>query len=291
LLGWASAGNDPTGAQSVGFGFPTSGLVTVDGSSFGSASASLGLTKLVGGPSFSASYPMWKRNGTAWNARLGDDSADAAITAGATTLSGALTYGGVTLSNSVTGTGSMVLSTSPTFTGTPVGTTAAQATNSTALASTAYVDRVAVQQVVSTITGAVATGTTSIPLDDTIPQNTEGDQYMTLAITPKSATSKLVIQVIWNGSNNTNGVVSGVVALFQDSTANAIAAEYFTLAGQYYGMNIPLTWVMTSGTTSSTTFKVRVGCQSGTTTFNGTNGTRLFGGVQSSSITITEYFV
>jgi len=38
--------------------------------------------------------------------------------AGATTLSAALTYGGVALSNSVTGTGSMVLSASPTLTGT-----------------------------------------------------------------------------------------------------------------------------------------------------------------------------
>ena len=36
--------------------------------------------------------------------------------AGATTLSSALTYGGVTLTNSVTGTGKMVLDTSPTFT-------------------------------------------------------------------------------------------------------------------------------------------------------------------------------
>jgi len=35
---------------------------------------------------------------------------------GATTLSAALTYGGVTLSNAVTGTGNMVLATSPTFT-------------------------------------------------------------------------------------------------------------------------------------------------------------------------------
>lgn len=37
---------------------------------------------------------------------------------GALTLSAALTYGGVTLSNAVTGTGNMVLSASPTFTGT-----------------------------------------------------------------------------------------------------------------------------------------------------------------------------
>ena len=39
---------------------------------------------------------------------------------GATTVGGALTYGGVTLTNAVTGTGSMVLSASPTFTGTVV---------------------------------------------------------------------------------------------------------------------------------------------------------------------------
>lgn len=38
----------------------------------------------------------------------------------AVTFSAAITYGGVTLSNSVTGTGSMVLSASPTFTGTVV---------------------------------------------------------------------------------------------------------------------------------------------------------------------------
>ena len=46
-----------------------------------------------------------------------------------------------------------------------------------------------------TQTGAVATGTTQIPSDDTIPQNTEGDEYMTLAFTPNSATSTLIIQV------------------------------------------------------------------------------------------------
>jgi hypothetical protein len=58
---------------------------------------------------------------------------------GATTLSGALTYGGVTLSNAVTGTGSMALSASPTFTGTPAAPTAAAGTNTTQIATTAFV--------------------------------------------------------------------------------------------------------------------------------------------------------
>jgi len=62
-----------------------------------------------------------------------------------TTLSatGALTYGGVTLSNAVTGTGNMVLSASPTLTGTPLAPTAAPGTNTTQIATTAFVTNVA----------------------------------------------------------------------------------------------------------------------------------------------------
>lgn len=48
---------------------------------------------------------------------LGGTSTGAITLTRATTISAALTYGGVTLSNSVTGTGSMVLSASPTMTG------------------------------------------------------------------------------------------------------------------------------------------------------------------------------
>ena len=49
-------------------------------------------------------------------------------------------------------------------------------------------------QVVNTETGAVATGTTNAVADNTIPQNTEGDEYMTLAITPTNTNNKLLIQ-------------------------------------------------------------------------------------------------
>ena len=47
---------------------------------------------------------------------------------------------------------------------------------------------------------------------------------------------------------------------------------------------------MVAGTTSETTFKVRFGGNaSGTMTFNGRLGSRKYGGVFASSITITEY--
>jgi len=144
-----------------------------------------------------------------------------------------------------------------------------------------------VLQVVNSKTGAVATGATTIPYDNTIPQITEGFQVLSLAITPKSATSKLLFEVVVIAAVSAPYVIS--TALFQDSTVNAIAAggAYETTAngiGQY-----PLNHFMTSGTTSSTTFTVRAGMSgAGTTTINGQGGAQLYGGVASTSITITE---
>jgi hypothetical protein len=143
-------------------------------------------------------------------------------------------------------------------------------------------------QTVSFETGAVATGTTVIPGDDTIPQITEGDQYMTLAITPRSATSKLLIDVTMLLSFSVAG--SGINgALFQDSTANALAASTNFSTTANGAMQFRIHHGMTSGTTSATTFRVRAGGGvAGTTTFNGTGGGRYFGGAMASSIVIRE---
>jgi hypothetical protein len=143
-------------------------------------------------------------------------------------------------------------------------------------------------QVVNTQTGAVATGTTVIPYDDTIPQNTEGDEYMTRAITPSATTNKLKITVVFNGISSA-GVSDYIVALFQDTTAGALAAVRVTGAGANSMTNGTFVHYMDAGTTSSTTFKVRAGTISaGTLTFNGSVGGRIFGGVTASSITIEE---
>ena len=146
-----------------------------------------------------------------------------------------------------------------------------------------------VLQVVNYQTGAVATGTTQIPPDDTIPQITEGNEYMTLAITPKSATSNLIIAVVFFGAGSIAGQQNISVALFQDATANALASVYTQTANANAAVTIPLTHKMTSGTTSATTFRVRAGLgAAGTITFNGYASGRVFGGVAASSITITE---
>ncbi len=138
------------------------------------------------------------------------------------------------------------------------------------------------QQVQSSYLHTLQTITTVLPYDNTIPQNTEGDQVLSLAITPKSATSTLHISVaVTAGSNSTSRVVGA--ALFQDATAGALAAS-----ADSNSVNFKHT--MTSGTTSSTTFNVRVGpSAAGTVYVNGTTGgVQLYGGVCNSSITIWE---
>jgi hypothetical protein len=145
-----------------------------------------------------------------------------------------------------------------------------------------------VGQIVMTETGAVASGTTTVPLDDTVPQNTEGDQYLSQAITPKDSSSTLVIEVVLVVAASTAATI--IAALFQDSTAGALAAaaEYAGTSGTLH--TISFRYKMNAGTTSSTTFKVRAGLSTtGTLTFNGAGGSRLFGGVIASSIKITEY--
>jgi hypothetical protein len=143
-------------------------------------------------------------------------------------------------------------------------------------------------QVVNVLDTAVATGTTTIPEDDTIPQNTEGDEYMTLAITPTSSSNKLLIEVVVFVSHSAANAPKHA-ALFQDSTANALAtgSHFEDTAGG--ATPVVFSYYMTAGTTSSTTFKVSAGSNlAGTTTFNGLTGSRLFGGTYTSSITITE---
>ena len=147
-----------------------------------------------------------------------------------------------------------------------------------------------VVQVVNYQTGAMQSfvGATAIPQDNTIPQKTEGHEVMTLAITPTSATNKLKIEVVTNCNDASgNGYT---VALFQDDTANAIAAIHDSAITPSYSFVTGFTHYMTAGTTSATTFKVRIGMNSAgyDLTFNGIGGVGIYNGVCASSITITE---
>ena len=142
-------------------------------------------------------------------------------------------------------------------------------------------------QMVNVHDGAVASGTTRLPHDDTIPQKTEGNQYMSLAITPTDASNKLEITAVLVLADSGDDRMG--MALFRDATAGALAAVQDSFV-----LNIPntiiLRHIVTAGSTSATTFKIRAGGRvTGTTTFNGaTSGARIYGGVCASTLTIKE---
>lgn len=146
-----------------------------------------------------------------------------------------------------------------------------------------------VVQVVHVQTSAVASGTTTIPNDDTIPQSTEGNAISALdaTITPTNASNRLLIEVSLQVAPSLAGFM--IAALFQDAGVNAIAARGSYGNGGAEMKNIEFKYLMVSGSVAATTFKIRAGLQTaGTITVNGGGGTRLLGGVLYSSVTVTE---
>lgn len=136
--------------------------------------------------------------------------------------------------------------------------------------------------------GAVATSTTVMPADTSIPQNTEGLEVMTLAITPKNAANILYIDVVIFGAHSAGGTLSA--ALFQDSTASALSAGANSFAAINNLRPMSFTHRMVAGTIVETIFKIRSGASlAGTYTFNGISAGVKHGGVMASSITIREY--
>lgn len=150
-----------------------------------------------------------------------------------------------------------------------------------------------ITQIVSTQTGAVATATTVIPADDTIPTSTEGDAWAAISttITPTNAAHILLIELTVSTTSNNVANANIIYALFQDAGAAAISVAMARSATSNEEHTLVLRFSMVAGTTSATTFKIRFGpdASGGTITVNGVNTARRFGGVANSSMTITEH--
>ncbi len=141
-------------------------------------------------------------------------------------------------------------------------------------------------QIVHTSTSAKWTCTTVMSQEDTsVPAQTEGDEIMTVSITPKYATSHLLIlaNVIINFYVTTN---YSSIALFRDSTSAALAC-----VGAYVYGTHALHWVADATSTDPTTFKIRVGPGAAGTIYVNTqfnSATKAFAGAAASTLTVIE---
>jgi hypothetical protein len=134
-------------------------------------------------------------------------------------------------------------------------------------------------------TASAATTTTATPYDDTIPQISEGGEFITLSYQPRDANNRLLIWVDVQYAHSTTTWVT--IALHAGGAAIAAKAQYVGNSGAPYATSFM--HEMAAGTTSAISFSVRIGGSTGSTlTFNGVGGARNLGGVQFSRLRVME---
>jgi len=109
----------------------------------------------------------------------------------------------------------------------------------------------------------------TIPIDNSIPQNTEGTELLSVTITPSTATSKIRITVLIGVTQVSNSAVSICGALFKDTDAGASYANsiYCGDNGQVTG-GLTLDVIDSPATTLPITYKLRAGPSAGSMTPN-----------------------
>jgi hypothetical protein len=153
-----------------------------------------------------------------------------------------------------------------------------------------------IQESYTELTTSGATSSVNIPVDNTIPQNTEGAEILTCSITPKYTNSILFIEsniFLGESSNVSNGLV---MALFRDTNTNAISTSYISsdFANSVFGATLTTGFLYLkardiSNTVSPITYRIRVGGGNTNTAvrWNGV-ASQIFNGTLISYIKISE---
>jgi hypothetical protein len=130
--------------------------------------------------------------------------------------------------------------------------------------------------------------TTAIPNDDTIPQNTEGVEIINLSITPRFATSLILVR--FHGQVTLGGSAPGMVsaALFRDSVVNALGATGTRVEVTDSRVPIALEFQDSPATTSAVAYKIRVGPDAGIARLNGSSTARRYGGASRATLVLQE---
>jgi hypothetical protein len=127
-----------------------------------------------------------------------------------------------------------------------------------------------VQRVRSVIT-ATSSGTTVADLrySATAPAMTHGDQYMTITITPTSATNRIRIRLMGHWSNSAATQVSLIIGRAGDTNARSLHTTFPSSVRSDYVTRVYHEFDEVAGGTSAITYNVRAGGTiAGTMTFN-----------------------
>lgn len=126
----------------------------------------------------------------------------------------------------------------------------------------------------------------AIPIDDTIPQISEGTQIMSTTLTPSSVTSKVRITVTGMAAGSGTLWLEG--AVFRNSVANALGSQAIVTPQSDWGETISFTTEFTPGVTTLETYTVRVGPSSGNMYLNAIATGRIHGGAMKWTMVVQE---
>lgn len=128
-----------------------------------------------------------------------------------------------------------------------------------------------------------------IPNDYSIPQITEGIEFMSQVFTPKHVASELRVEVVFFGTVNAANV-NLAVFLFQNGINDALGGGYSTNTSADFGHCVKFSKKVAAGSLAARTFSVRAGSSTNgnSVSMNKANGGNQYGNMVS-GITITEY--
>ena len=144
-----------------------------------------------------------------------------------------------------------------------------------------------VQVVTQTYSTVTTTTDTTIPMDTSIPQKTEGVALTSLAITPTNTNNTLIIDWIAPVTTNTSSGRDTYVLFDNSNTAVQACFEEDSASGytNYSGMRHIVTGSLG---TSEITWKIRIGTSAGTMEMNRVSSGLTFGGIHKCHFTIME---
>lgn len=185
---------------------------------------------------------------------------------------------------------------SPALTGNPTVPNQAALTNNTRAANTAYADAAvaALAAQVAAVGTVVASSltvynsahggaATAVPIDDSVPTISEGNEILTTSFTPKSVTNKL--RCTFTCTVSAAAPQNAVGSIFAGSTN--IGSQCVIIAAADHKNSMVVVGEYTPGSIAAQTISVRVG-GSGTIYVNGTSAGRVMGGAQKATLLIEE---
>lgn len=139
---------------------------------------------------------------------------------------------------------------------------------------------------VTTSTYQTFSTSTNIPIDDTVPTSSEGNQLLTDSITLSAAANRVRVSGIIHMA--AASAMVQVVSVFRGTTCIGVS---FMHAGGAEEVSVPFDIIDTPGSVGPHTYSIRVGNgqASSNTYINGRSSTRLYGGVLTSHLALEEY--